>query len=364
MPDVLKIAGGGWCRFSRYELREAGGVPSPDKIKIGTTYHGAHFCIVRAPGAKLVYYDPWQAWEQAHPLSPSARKTPYQELLHLLRELRYEMRDGLGSFASGDTGLSPPLTETSVKLLLEWCSKWGLLGMLLHRARQATLAPHGQALAALVGVQLPVQYQYRRVNGGWERVKIISGSLKPEVLIADSPNRGYSSDLNLEPLSSTWSTFFPAVAAEDAETSAYPMPLSREFWRAYGEPVSEFVCGALALQQSLEAIAIEKPARGKSNRVMLQRGEYSLEALEQDISFCTTLKSPNGIATRLIGTTLLGSFTAMALRDLEGGGRIHKCLCGEVFVSSGQPNAEYCSSRCRWRFKKQRQRRSQKPEEV
>ena len=282
MPRPFKLTAGLWRRFSRYEIRRFGGRPR-ENATIGSPDEMEQISIVPARGAKLTHYDPWAIWTASHPLSPT-NPTPYVELVNLLDALRYEgHQEGVEHDTPGQGVVANlPLTTESCDLILKWCSRWGLPGTLLHRVHQITLAPHGRAIPPFAKMPLPVFKRYFRVSDGWVEVPGYAFTPQPEVLI-DQPLRFGLGIPQREPLSELWSTFFPEVAPQEAETFAYPAPLSPEFWRAYGEPVASFIDGALALKYALEAILSRRnnSIKRKADRELVVRGELCLRALEK-----------------------------------------------------------------------------------
>src|ERR1700687_2656608 len=109
---MTAVVAGNWWKFDRYEL--SGGMIRP------------------ARGAKLSRYDPWDDQDPAAPLQQD-RVPAYRSLLDIVNRLRYlESPSPQNRF-----GRLHPRSEEE---LLDWCSRYGLLGLLPHDAVSITLA--------------------------------------------------------------------------------------------------------------------------------------------------------------------------------------------------------------------------------
>src|SRR5687767_12186968 len=91
-PEVIDLSIGLWWRFSSYEM--VNGFIRPE------------------PRAKLERYNPWSEYGPGH-------VSPYQSLINLIENLP----------VSSD-GTVVKLRKENEKQLLDWCSKYGLLGLL------------------------------------------------------------------------------------------------------------------------------------------------------------------------------------------------------------------------------------------
>jgi hypothetical protein len=145
-------------------------------------------------------------------------RTPCRALLELLTKLEYR-RDSAErpefSPAQFDIPASP-LTSESEQAILAWCAMYGLLGVLPHRVLQVVFTPRA-------GVQL----QYVRIGIGWTAVERharnpMTPILQPSATV--QPLRGVG--ITVEPLSATWTRFFPDIAADERDTFAYLEPLT------------------------------------------------------------------------------------------------------------------------------------------
>src|ERR1700688_2300599 len=139
----LNVAIGRWWRWTRYEISNG--------------------YIRPAREARLQVYDPWKVWLETRSLAKNSdqqklQEAPYQALLALLDELRYRQPGDIPlDFKPGDLNMMlASLTADSEEKTLEWCARYGLLGVLPHRAVQVTLAP-----------QRGSQIQYAKIGAGW-----------------------------------------------------------------------------------------------------------------------------------------------------------------------------------------------------
>jgi hypothetical protein len=338
--------------------------------------------IMHADGARLLSYDPWELWLATRPIGRSyqEKRTPYQELLDVFRGLRYreppiyyqcekcslttddlttrERVDVVCAHCGGKkmrerqltpaaTSLSLPLTEESEQSILDWCGKYGPLGIALHRVMEVTLAPQGDS-----------QVQYIRIGAGWISLEqsITNPLTRPQPASAVVQNlEGLG--VRTEPIHETWGRFFPSVPPDWRATFAYPLPLTREFWQVYAEPLEDFLDGARALNSLVTAV---------SSAV---RGNRRLRALHETVTagglptVVNALTAPTTLAfqevkgrfrERRVGHSLLASMAVMLLGDLAHG-RPVQCPCGLVFIAAAY-QARYHSRRCQWRFEKRRKR--------
>src|SRR6266511_2833707 len=102
--ESSELIAGRWWRFSSYEL------------------DGWH--IVPAKRAKLEEYDPWADYRRAadgtHSAGKRAFQPPYMTLMDMLTEL---------PFHAGSEHEPSALKTAGKEAILDWCSKYGLLGV-------------------------------------------------------------------------------------------------------------------------------------------------------------------------------------------------------------------------------------------
>lgn len=330
-PRSRNLAVGRWWRWSRYELRDG--------------------YIRPAPGARLRVYDPWKRWLDNRPLGRrSDHGTPYRALLNMLRSLEYRQNSGDEiEFKPDQTDMLPgPLSSDSEQAILQWCATYGLLGILPHRVLQVDLVP-----------QPDHQIRYVRIGIGWKEVEwSAENKFTPfvEARAIVQPLRGVG--IAVEPLSATWTRYFPNVPVDERETFAYPAPLTDSFWEIYAEPLQDFLSGARALRELLSAIRLQRTP--------------NLRALHADFTgglpiVINSLVAPSGLGALMgrrgriglnwVGNSLLASIATMLLEDLSKAQAL-QCPCGQLFVSNAY-QAHYCSPRCRWRFEQRNFRKKE-----
>lgn len=352
---------GAWWRFSAYELRD--GYIRPKRR------------------AKLARYEPppdFQVARNERKRSDMAHAT----LINLVARLKTDTRGGLDA--------------DSRAALLGWCSKYGLLGLLLHQVHAAHFAPHWEPrrpanpddIAEAQGIlralmnRNPVwrerlsratdkprkqrlcltQQVYNRTAAGtfqfgelqhqWPsnppknarpgslaKLDQVPERARPMVVLQELT----SGEWRTETLATTWGGFFPAVPTGQKETYGYPKPYSEEFWREYAEPLNQVISAATALRQ-----AMQDARRG------IVTGLNSLVSLAGP----AIVPIKGKLVQRLVSPSLFGSLVIMAQVDLASG-RLIKCRnerCANIVVALNAQSA-YCSPQCRYAETKRRSRR-------
>lgn len=335
------FTGGRWWRFSGYELRN--GSIRPQR------------------GAKLEAYDPWDTFVGTRQKGDEWIP-PYAEFVNLHIELA-------GS------------KEHAEREILAWCAKYGLPGTLLHRSRVATLAPRWTREETDDGsLLLPSQLQYLRTATGWKAKRHLLQAADLATALGDGDREGSlvlpgdvrdpwlpvgvvgnPLDSN-EPIAATltdaWAGHFPSVAAEEAETYAYPAPLSGPFWKAYVEPYTDFLDALRVLSQALWELRHLKAENEISGAELrhVRTGVDLLHGLLEPASVSIVPMRNGTFSQQWVCGSLLSALAMMALHDLTENRNIRACdACHRLFVSQ-HPGARYCSSPCRWRTQKKRQR--------
>jgi hypothetical protein len=332
----LNVAIGHWWRWTRYEISNG--------------------YIRPARGARLQVYDPWKVWLETRPRAKNSnqeklRETPYQALLAVLGELRYRRPGDIPlDFTPRDLNLMlASLTTDSEEKILEWCARYGLLGVLPHRAVQVTLAPERGS-----------QIQYAKIGAGWiatKRANERQSPVRPRAVL--QPLRGTGAAA--ESLSVTWSRFFPDVPQDQRETFSYPEPLTKEFWTQYAEPLADFLSGTHALRELHQAIRLFQAQSavvrrlGKLQAALAGGPELMCEGLVAGVSIALQWSRSRQVHLKWVAGSLLASLTMMMLQDLSSGRALQCPGCGRPFVS-GAYQARYCSVRCRWVVQKREYR--------
>ena len=312
------LAGGRWWRWTKYQLLEG--------------------CLRPAPDAVLRCYDPFGTRPAGRSSAQAGKNsTPYLSLLEMLRSLKYVDNE---DFSPAEIGMpAGRLTAESEQAILNWCDRYGLLGVLPHRISQMTLNPKDDQ-----------QRQYIRIGIGW--MEIVRDTRNP-LTTAVRPNATVL-DLRgvvplVEPLSTTLARFFPAIPVEEQETYEYPQPLSDRFWKLYAEPLQDFLSAARVLREILTALRFQRSFRLRHVHAALTGGPpIVISALMAPIGVGAQMRRGSVRSIDLVSGSLLASLTLMLLEDLAGA-RALQCPCGRLFMSRAY-QARYCSKRCRWRF--------------
>lgn len=318
-----------WTRFDKYVVD--GGVVRP------------------ASGSHSEQFDPWDSYE---PLTKSAAAPPYQTLLTLHSELRW--RHGARDEVE--------LDEPSVELLLGWCRRYGLPGILLEDLESVEFPARWEPQAHARAKQelVPTVLGYHRRGADWHEVRRQSPpGLRHIVERSPKRARGELVAANLD----GWNT--PGVHLRDADTGRvgivavddpqlgrfFPVghgfadgpfePASPAFWKSYGEPLALLERRVHSIAHALEALHAGDP--GPLNQLASHN--------------CQTIVTTNGHAMPCwTSRSLIGAMVAMAMQDVVSGGEVLICAgCRAAFVS-GAYQARYCSSRCRNRVTQRRHR--------
>lgn len=327
--------------------------------------------------------DPWAAYAEYLASSRRHFQPPYADLLGLRNDILFKTasREGFD------------LTLKSKQAIEAWCSKFGLLGLLPHLGREIALSPHWREDSReivddhggrLAGIGGRAQVVYRREGGLWiseERwLDADVNEKSPEIAIAgptdyvDQPDGGElldaqwdekgrprdealmtmlgAADSYRQPLADAVARYFPDIPPGEERTYDYPIPLSERFWKCYAEPVEEFA-------RAVKFFADSVQLAGSRDKAKAHSGLCRLHALIGPITEMPPTQSrPNrrdGAQPVVVGS-LLAAFARMAYQDLRGGARAIICAgCQTVFVSSHY-QSRFCSSKCRWKTLKQRQR--------
>lgn len=346
--QAVDFSTGNWYRTSNYDVLDG--------------------CIVPAMDATFSVYDPWASHR-----APAARSTPaYQSLLELAEKL--ETSPPLPPARS--LALHPAHGGSSAgeRLILQWCVKFGLLGILPTLATAVRLAPrwgphpdhpHLRACA--------LRDEMTRIGGHWwHQVNARESSAYDDVPAADRtmgalvPGNVTAPDdrprvvlwgdvlttrlgfpeLVEEPLRTTWRQFFPAAYRDNPETFPYGPIGSPLFQQQYGEPLWMFQRAMSLFKQSVEILGDQHASH---DDVFQAKAFLNLLA-----SATSPLINPDPTSRQQewLSASLLASFAFMAIQDHTVGRRVCHCKnqpCRQLFISDA-PNAQYCSPECRSAF--------------
>lgn len=357
----------GWWRFTQYELWDGS--------------------IRPADGAKLIWYDPWEAYKKSWDRNAWANDSdsletswleirnqypPYRSLLKFITDLTLipspEGKIHHPTLESGH-GHRYNLTPESEVSLLEFCNQYGVLGILPHQAQSVFLAPRWNDQLGTNRLWI-TQHHYVRGNTGWlplfnqqiggdtdvlenmpeKKDEIVSEEYLPEdyvrsgVLLQSLQRVEFSQ----EPLRKTWAKFFPSVPEEEQETYKYPPPLSDGFWHLYAEPIADFLRGAALLKEALDRLSRIKPQETITSDDIynVNYGKDILHSLLAPVGLVLSPTEEGTFKQQWVASSLLASFAAMAFFDLTQA-RLLRCRrCNQLFTSDAY-QAAFCSSRCR-----------------
>lgn len=329
-------------------------------------------------------YDPWTMYARTDWDAEQSR--PYESLFELLRSTGAFLDET--SFTWRLECLEPPSClfgpnqEGSIaEKILDWCSRFGLLGILPHIAVAIDLP---RRFGPQVDERLFFDRAYSRVNGKWkthicadapfyasayqslnEEMNLIELE-DPSSMLGPMVSPGHeryrrprillsrtASPRSEPPLEEILKKHFPGLNPGSkldwnrlAGQFECPRPLSPEFWRIYSEPVVDF------LAHALEFVNIIWQLSNPPGTADLSRLEWFLEPAGVGLS----VESDRSMREQWICPSLLSSFARMALQDHVSGMRVQLCdSCHRTFVT-GSYQGRYCTQACAWRHRKRRAR--------
>jgi len=319
-----------WARCSEYEIADG-------KIR-------------PARGASVDFYDPWHDYRPQ--TTSHGQGGPHVELLRLVRKIEPPRSvplvgpPTLGWLFDLDKRLRPEDEER----ILQWCRRWGLLGLWHQQTLQVNLGPKvREAPPWSTGENASVLSGYTSANGAWEEYEQLIPF--PELEGHDKADWGMLIEDHWE------SDVTPAMIYRVGLTSPLYMerelesgdpqthPLSEWFWRFHSEEVLDMWEAMTEIASAIENGAPE---------TLLGTAKPTLVRAEGGV-WTTAWACPSLIA-------MLG---AMAFTDRIGGRAIRYCdHCGLPFVAE-DPRQRYCAppEPCKGTAKKRRQRASKPSKE-
>jgi hypothetical protein len=345
-----RVQVGYWWRFSKYQIVDG--------------------VIFPADGATCERYDPWQLFDQARAgdqqLLQGKRmvEPPYQKLFSLVKTTK-------GPSWSEGKGLG-----YDVDAIINWCSRFGLLGLLPHCAYAVTLPARWTKPNNAFGVRLlrkfrgsgaegfvPAVTEHLRQPTGWKSISTcfplvtdVEGREGAAVADADlpasSPRPGviWTDLTKVNPAVQPLDVLLPFFGRAAGNGFLCPVPLTTDFWEIYGEPVEQFFDAVLALFRAVDTIAKlgKNPKELQGERLDdLVRATGLLTALAAPVSVSVSISDDGSeLVQRWAGPSLLSSFAHMAVQDLTAG-LVRSCaICNSVFVTRAWQGL-YCSGTCR-----------------
>jgi hypothetical protein len=337
--DQAALWAGGWWRFSRYEMRDGHIRPTAN--------------------ANLEWFDPWEIYRVSK--WDKGTQPPYQSLLALMLSIGAHSSESRGwqldqSLQPG--GGLPPVQEAKV---LDWCSHFGLLGLLPHFTLAIGLP---RRMELIEDRTYHIEAWLVRANGQWDTIGMTDLHHGPE------PVKYYRlhTEARPDPLVPWYDPYYQTPAAivcgrsirvadllpeyfpdfKDAgDQFECPRVLSEKFWRIYSESQTGFFQSALAL------LTLAQPTSGSEEfRTAVAR------AFMEPVGVSISLDSNGRYQECWACPSLLSSFTRMLLQDLSGGMRVLRCECCHLPFVTESWKARYCSKECGWRHRKRRGRAS------
>jgi hypothetical protein len=382
MTERSDLWAGGWWRFTKYEIRGEHIGPSAD--------------------ASLEWYDPWQQYNRS--LFDSGTAPPYQSLLKLATELPPLRGDPDGLQATGP--------------ILDWCNRFGLLGMLPHTAIRIDLPIR---LLASTEYAVQVRRSHVRTSGRWlnrQHASRISAAFlqpKPRRDTGGDELLGIGVELRAAVLSQGESKeHLSRAVAEVMDVPLEAVPTLLKAMRQDDLPLGDFLStddpdytepeifldgrASLGLDRDVrvrplttvlhqyfpdfmnEGAMFECPLpltpdfwwryRESFKQFRLCAMGFLTAAGGADsrpaLGHLESLIAPAGVSLsrgpehRIQETwtcpSLLSSLARMLIQDILAGRRILRCdCCGSPFVTDNY-QARYCSRRCGFRFRQRRAR--------
>jgi len=322
-----------WWRFDGYEIRDGYMKPSQ--------------------GARLIKYDALAAGQE-----------PLDELFKLIGAVvvRNEGPWNEGLVLS-------PLPRKMLAGLLDWCSRWGLLGLAVHR------------FDILEG---PWERYSKWSRNEWHRDIFARSGCRwdsttdeappgtlpsaPRVFERYSAGRKEGLPNRWRLADEAWLRYFPGLSLENA--CGLCPAATEEWWRAYSEPIDEIIDAAAALDWAMRRVRLTMHPEAETPRPLRdldgqnveddrplanQAGWQEFSDLLAPVSF-DLVATGEGLRRTVRSPSLLGYLVELATRALMGGARVIACkTCGAVVLRTDS-RALYCSEACRHRFERRRQR--------
>jgi hypothetical protein len=358
MVEKTDLLNARWWRFSQYEIQNG--------------------YIVPAPGARLEEYDPWRAYSRAK--QETAAQSPYVSLFRLLSRHAGEIA-ALDHAFDGIEELSP----TAATDFAQWCSEWGLLGILPHLYDYLELPPVWMDVPEPDDflnddvwncVPFAASPLYERRGGRWvagykevplKDSRSVELRNDPRWLAEHQEGTPVPQDLLHQPKYSfrrrrlptefqsvaNASTerlrkFFPVLSDASASLCQIPVPLSTDFWIMYAEPLREFLAFATALHHAAEGVS------SRSDSIVTSKAVLS--SFTEGVSLSINPDSDPGLRQTWHCPSLLSCFAQMLVQDFMSDASYRRCACCGLPFVTGAYQARYCSQQCGWRDRKRRKR--------
>ncbi len=312
--------------------------------------------ISPAPGSDLREYDPWKSYEEARRIKDYA--PPYRSLISLMAKLQLPEIEFSGVMVKPPYHGVPidfetlqvlilrswqrhPLPLESLDRIAEWCSKWGLLGVLPHaasfiaaRCEDSPRNPDHQTL-------------HSKFNGTWISHESYSADTLDFHALLEYPREGRMQIQEWDHRRLA-ASFFPEALSPRPEAFPCPLPLSPKFWQQYREPVDQFIYYGLMLQRAVSSTSQPDDIATSLNSLIATTGQYVNVGGDGKLSYHHRWPS------------LISAFGQMLVQDLTQGYRVLECPgCDKPFVTDAYQSM-YCGATCAERTRKRLLRQRQR----
>ena len=168
-------------------------------------------------------------------------------------------------------------------------------------------------------------------------------------------------EIHEESLTETWNRYFPDLSPADLAAYTYPLISSEDFWRIYAEPIAAFMEAARALRDALSPLSEWRTLSAPTalQYATFQRLRELVHAMTVAVRPAVLVEEDGELRQTWIAPALLSHLAMNGMQDLTGG-RVRRCADCPVWFTAKHPGARFCSSRCRERVQKQRQRSRKK----
>jgi hypothetical protein len=224
--------------------------------------------------------------------------------------------------------------------ILDFCQRFGLLGLLQHRTLSISHSPR-PVLSERAGnkpvipFMVPTQITYMPIGNMWsETINQDLDLPEPHVICRQTP---FTSQVRNVPINEHMRHYFPSVKEQDLTTTLYPLPNTNLFWEHYSEPLDEFksvIEGFVELLAKLEHVSDENDILELSIQMNNLNKVNSMICSDRSGAFFHKMSFKSLIA---IG--------AHSVVDNLGGGILRRCRfrhCRKFFITKNTGKV-YCT---------------------
>jgi hypothetical protein len=230
------------------------------------------------------------------------------------------------------------LSPADHRLILDFCEKYGLLGLLPSMAIDVRFSVDRFGPA------------YLKSGSRWYSTEPENSVSRPDILQkAETVLYDWKYLMQKrEPTASVTNRYF----FREFKDGRWPAPFSDDFWRFYQEPLRDWVRYAVGFVEAVNWVSDCAKQRFNKRPVLDEDQEFADLGLRR-LDALKNVDAPVHILDRFTveessySTSLLPILAKQFLSDLERRRRLFSCIkCGRRFVSSDE-RASYCSQTCR-----------------